>query len=59
MKDGIVKQCLDILKREDIKYELRGLFEPVIEIIVSEINPYIYIVITIVFFIFVMISQVD
>ena len=37
----IVEQCLDILKRDDIKQEIRKLTS----IVLYEINPYIYIII--------------
>jgi hypothetical protein len=58
MKDSLVQQCLDILKREDIKNELRLLFKPVIDFILYEINPYIYITIALVFMIFIMILAI-
>ena len=31
MKDSLVQQCLDILKREDIKNELKLLFRPIFD----------------------------
>ena len=37
----IVEQCLNILKRDDIKQEIRKLSS----IVLYEINPYIYIII--------------
>jgi hypothetical protein len=58
MKDSFVQQCLDILKRDDIKNEFKMLLKPVIDFILYEINPYIYIIITLVFFIFVMILAI-
>ena len=43
MKDSLVQQCLDILKREDIKNEFKMLLKPVIDFILYEINPlYLY-----------------
>ena len=50
--------CLDILKRDDIKSELKLLFTPIMEFILFEINPYIYITVTLVFLIFVMILAI-
>ena len=41
----IVEQCLDILKRDDIKQEIRRLSTNIISIVLYEINPYIYIII--------------
>jgi hypothetical protein len=58
MKDSIVQMCLDILKRDDIKNELKLLFAPVMEFILFEINPYIYITVTLVFLIFIMILAI-
>ena len=58
MKNSIVTQCLDILKREDIKYELRSLFAPVINLIVYEISQYIYIKVCLNFLIFIMILAI-
>jgi len=58
LKDSIVKQCLDILKREDIKKEFKTLLKPVIDFIIDEIHPYIYITVTFVFIIFLMILAI-
>ena len=58
MKNSIVNQCLDILKREDIKYELRSLFAPVINLIIYEISPYIYLTVCLIFLIFIMILAI-
>ena len=54
MKETIVQQCLDILKRDDIKNELKRFFSPVIDLIFIEINPYMYITLFLVFSIFIM-----
>jgi len=58
MKDSVVQMCLDILKRDDIKSELKLLFTPIMEFILFEINPYIYITVTLVFLIFIMILAI-
>jgi len=58
MKDSFVKQCLDILKREDIKHQLRTLFSPIMEVILMEITPYIHTIICLVFIIFIMILAI-
>jgi len=42
---SLVRQCLDILKSENIKTELKALFRPVIDIVMNEMNPYIYIIV--------------
>jgi len=58
MKDSLVQQFLDILKREDVKTEVKMLFKPVIDFILYEINPYIYITVSLVFLIFIMILAI-
>lgn len=58
MKDSVVQMCLDILKRDDIKNELKILFTPIMEFMLFEINPYIYITVTLVFLIFIMILAI-
>jgi len=45
MKDSLLKQCLDVLKREDVKTELKLLLNPIIEFILFEIRPYTYVTI--------------
>lgn len=54
MVDSLVKQCLDILKREDIKNEFKILLKLVLDLILYEINPYIYITLSLVFLIFIL-----
>ena len=50
-KDNIIKRCISILQREDVKHELNKLITPILEVILERLNPYIYISL-----IFVMIS---
>lgn len=42
MKDVLINTCLDILKREDVKNEFKNLTKPLVNIILVEIYPYIY-----------------
>ena len=58
MANALVNQCLDILKRDDIKNEFKMLLKPVIDFILYEINPYIYITVSLVFLIFIMILAI-
>ena len=58
MRDSFVQQCLNILKRDDIKNEFKMLLKPIIDFILYEINPYIYITMTLVFLIFIMILAI-
>ena len=58
MKDSLTKQCLDLLKRDDVKNEIKTLFSPILEFVLNEINPYIYIILSLVFMIFIMILAI-
>lgn len=58
MKETIVQQCLDILKRDEVKNEFKILLKPVIDFILYEINPYIYMTVLLVFMIFIMILAI-
>lgn len=53
MKNNFVKDCLEILKREDIKSNIKEAINPIIEPIVSillkEFYPYIYLSLVFVF----------
>ena len=55
LKDGFIQQCLDILKRKDVKEELKRLMRPMIDMILQEIYPYILISIIFVFISFLLI----
>ena len=54
MKDSLVQQCLDILKRDDIKNELNLLSSSVIDFILYEIKPYVYMSILFIISMFIM-----
>lgn len=56
--DSFVSQCLDILKRDDVKNEFKMLLKPVIDFILNEISPYIYIIVSLVTTIFIMILAI-
>lgn len=42
MSKSIIDHCINILKREDVKKEIKNMFQPIIDIILQEIYPYIY-----------------
>ena len=42
MSKTIIDHCINILKREDVKKEIKNMFQPIIDIILQEIYPYIY-----------------
>lgn len=54
-KDKLIDQCLDILKREDVKQELKSMMRPMIDMIVQELYPYIFLSIVFVFISFLLI----
>jgi hypothetical protein len=56
--NSILKQCIDILKTDDIRNEIKSLFSPVTDLILYEIYPYIYIIIFLVFLIFILILAI-
>ena len=58
MKETFTQQCLDLLKRDDIKTEFKKLLKPVIDFILYEINPYIYIIVILIFIMFIMIIAI-
>lgn len=42
MDSKITQACLGVLKREDIKNELKNLMSPLVDMILVDIYPYIY-----------------
>ena len=55
LKETIIQQCLTLLKRQDVKQEIKSLMRPVIDMLLHEITPYIYLSITFVFISFLLI----
>lgn len=58
MRNSLIQQCLDILKTEDVRNEIKRLFSPVTDLILYEIYPYIYVIIFLVFLIFILILAI-
>jgi hypothetical protein len=58
MKETLIQQCLDILKKEEVKNEFKMLLKPIIHFILYEISPYIYIILLFVFILFLMILAI-
>lgn len=52
MTTSLVQQCLDILQKDEIKNEVKMFLKPIIDIILSELSPYIYLIIGTVFVFF-------
>ncbi len=41
-KEKIYDYCLDFIKKDEVKRELKNLFKPIISLILEEIYPYVY-----------------
>ena len=41
-KDILIKECIDILKNSNMKKEVINIFKPIIDLLLKEIYPYIY-----------------
>ena len=57
IKDTLIEQCLVILKREDVKNELKQLMKPMIDLILQELYPYIFLSIVFVFISFLLLED--
>lgn len=55
IKETILQQCLTIFKRKEVKEEFIDLMRPVIQMLLKEIYPYIFISIIFVFISFLLI----
>ena len=42
MKDVFLYKCLEILKRQEVKSQIKDFLRPLIDLILQEIYPYIY-----------------
>jgi hypothetical protein len=54
MTETFAKQCLDILKRDDVRKECNKIFSPVIDFVFQQINPYIYFFFSLIVILFIM-----
>ena len=54
MKDSLIQQCLDILKKDDVKNELNILSNSVISYILHEIKPFVFVAIIFIATMFIM-----
>ena len=55
LKETIVNECLKVLHREDVKVEFKELMRPLIDMLIKEIYPYIFLSIIFVFISFLLI----
>jgi hypothetical protein len=42
LKKTIIDECLNLLKRDDVKHDLKELMKPVIDMIILQLYPYIF-----------------
>jgi hypothetical protein len=57
-KNGFLKQCLNVLKTEDVRNEIKIIFSPITDMILYEMYPYIYLIVFFVFLILVLILAI-
>ena len=55
IKETLIQECLVLLKRQDIKDEIKSLMRPVIDMLLQQITPYIFLSISFVFISFLLI----
>ena len=55
IKELVIEKCLEVLKRKDVKDDIKELMRPVIDMIIKEIYPYIFLSIIFVFISFLLI----
>ena len=41
-KETIINECLEVIGRDDVKDEIKQLFVPIIDLLLKEIYPYIF-----------------
>lgn len=52
IKESFLNQCLALLKQEEVKKEIKLLIKPIVDMILQEIYPYIYLSVLLVVFSF-------
>ena len=55
IKETIVNECLNVLNREDVKKELKNIMRPLIDMLIKDMYPYIFLSIIFVFISFLLI----
>lgn len=58
MSGSFLTQCINILKTDDVRNEIKNIFSPVTDLILYQIYPYIYMIIFLVFLIFIFILAI-
>ena len=55
VKENLIKECLNILHKKEVKDEFKNLMRPLIDMLIKEIYPYIFLSIIFVFISFLLI----
>ena len=42
LKNALIQECIGVLKREDVKTEFKAFISPIIDVILAQINPDLY-----------------
>ena len=42
LKNSLIQECIGVLKREDVKNEVKTFVSPIIDLILVQIYPYLY-----------------
>jgi hypothetical protein len=42
LKTTVINECLNTLKREDVKNQLKELMKPLVDMIIAQLYPYIF-----------------
>jgi hypothetical protein len=42
LKEKVIKECVTLLQRDDVKHEIHSLVSPLMDMIVLQIYPYLY-----------------
>ena len=45
VKEQLIQECVNIIKRKDIKDEIKELVKPILEMLLNEVYPYLYLLI--------------
>ena len=54
-KETFIEECVKIIKRDDVKQELKKVFSPFITLLLQEIYPYIFLTLMFVILVFILI----
>jgi hypothetical protein len=58
MENKLIKECLDILTRDEVKDKIRVVLTPIIDLIMKQLYPYIYICVSLVCLMFLLVLAI-